>query len=118
MDSTDAEFVTKCVDVLSTLGNFTCMFTGRINVLKETTTALENFFDVACWYSDECIMNAVTTGYRKLIEGCKDNDEGFERGLRILNRSIQNLIESISESGLGWKKEERVLHELSAMCTT
>lgn len=118
MDSADAQFVTQCVDVLSTLGHFTCEFTGREDVLKETTSALENFFDVACWYSDEHIMNAVIEAYRKSIEGSKGNDEGFERGLAILNGSIQNLTESLSEAGLGWEKEERTLNELIAMCAT
>ena len=100
------------------VGHFTCKFTGREDVLKETTSALENFFDVACWYSDEHIMNAVIEAYRKSIEGSKGNDEGFERGLAILNGSIQNLTESLSEADLGWEKEEKTLNELIAMCAT
>jgi hypothetical protein len=57
--------------------------------LKETTIALESFFDIACWYSDEDIMKAVFGAYRESIEGCKENDEGFKGGVTIFSDSIQ-----------------------------
>jgi hypothetical protein len=116
MDSRDAKHVVACIEVLDTLGRFNCEFTSREDVLEEVCKALENFFEVGCWYSDKHIVAAVLKAHRGSVVACKENEEPFTPGLVILAKSLTRLGASLEESGLEWQAVATAVNELRESC--
>ena len=113
MSKDDYDYIKKCIDTLDTLGSFTCEFTTNKIVVSLLCENIEHLFEIGCWYERKMIVNQVINAFDKFFKGCYENDEApFKEGLKILNKSVDNLISIIEENELTWKKQLQRLKQL------
>lgn len=103
MDEEDLQYVLECIDVLKTLGSFTCEFTSRKDVITEVCKSSVKFFKIGCWYDKKRIVNKLLSSFNSFVKSCFDNDELFKDGLHVIKSYTRKLDETLEVNELAWE---------------
>ncbi len=118
MDEEDLQFVLECIDVLKTLGSFTCEFTSRKEVITEVCKSSMKFFEVGCWYNKKRIVNNVLSSFNSFLKSCFDNEELFKDGLQVIKGYTSKLDEILKENELAWETQRSNIDTIRSKCNT
>lgn len=116
MDSEDLQYVLDCIDVLKTLGSFTCKFTSRKRVITEVCESAVNFFEIGCWYNKKRIVNKVLSSFNSFVKSCFENDKLFEAGLQVIKRYTEKLGQILEENELSWDTQKSNISAIRSKC--
>jgi len=107
MGKAGTTYVLKCLDILECLADFGCGYSRGKQATQAMSRTAENFFELATWYSNKQVANAVLKVYRSGLGSCVFQGKNeFPEGATVLKKSLQKIRTLLRDEKPSWKDIE------------
>lgn len=103
-------YVLKCIDALDTLADFNFQFGRNQDASKKIVESVENFLELAIWYSRKPIAKAILKLYKTAQKSCLDG-KPYKTGKAILLKSLRRTKKALVKNKK-WNAELKSVNHL------